>query len=101
MAYVRGLTGQGACERRADSLKSVKDVPVSGWVPVRLVALGASWAWQQALLVDTGIARLVEGKDLDIVVLVFLNDTCGVFVRVERIHEDEGDVDVVSRVEVL
>lgn len=34
-------------------------------------------------------------------VLVFLDDSSSVLVGVERVHEDEGDVDAVGRVEVL
>jgi len=44
---------------------------------------------------------LVESEDIDIVVLVFLDNSRGVLVGVERVHEDERDVDVVLRVEVL
>jgi hypothetical protein len=44
---------------------------------------------------------LVKSEDVDVVVLVFLDDTSGVFIGVERVHEDEGDIDAVVRVEVL
>jgi hypothetical protein len=35
------------------------------------------------------------------VVGILLDDACRVFVRVERVHEDKGNIDTVSRVEVL
>jgi hypothetical protein len=74
---------------------------VSRRVPVGLVRVGVLGAGEEGLLVDTGVTGLVEGEDVDVVVLVLLDDPRGVFVRVERVHEDEGDVDVVLRVEVL
>jgi len=60
-----------------------------------------SRAREQALLVDSGESRLVERHDFDIVICVFLNDSGRVFVCVERVHEDERDIDVVLRVQVL
>ena len=86
---------------RLCSLQGVKDVSVSGRVPVRLVTGRAVRAWQEALLVDSGVSGLVEREDLDVVVLVFLDDAGGVLIGVERVHEDEGDIAVVRRVQVL
>jgi len=34
-------------------------------------------------------------QDVDVVVLVLLDDSTGVLVGVERVHEDEGDVALV------
>ena len=44
---------------------------------------------------------MVKSKDVDIVILVFLNDSSCIFIRVERVHEDERDVDIVFGVQVL
>lgn len=44
---------------------------------------------------------MVESHELDAVVRVLLDDSGSVLVGVERVHEDERNVDVVSRVEVL
>jgi len=52
-------------------------------------------AGQQALLINTGVSRLVESENVDVVVLVFLDDSGSVFIGVERVHKDEGDIDVV------
>lgn len=76
-------------------------VSVSRRVPEALVAGGASRAGEERLLADAWISGLVECKNLDVVVCVFLNDPSGVVVGIEGIHEDEWDVDVVSGVEVL
>jgi hypothetical protein len=70
-------------------------------VPVGLVTRRVRGAREEALLVDTGVSRLVEGQNGNVVVLVFLNNAGSVVVRVERVHEDEGHVDPVLRVEVL
>lgn len=34
-------------------------------------------------------------------VLVFLNDTLGVLIGVERVHENERDIDLVSLIQVF
>lgn len=64
-------------------------------VPASLVRVGFPGNGQQRLLVDTGVSGLVEGEDVDVVVLVLLDDTGSVLIGVERVHEDEGHVDVV------
>jgi hypothetical protein len=56
---------------------------------------------KERLLVNSGISRLVESQDVDVVVLVFLDNSGSVIIGVERVHEDEWDIDTVSRVEVL
>lgn len=74
---------------------------MSGWVPICFVAGSFPRTREQALLVHTGVSRLVKGEDVDVVVLVFLDDTGGIVIGVEGVHEDEGDVDVVLGVQVL
>ena len=44
---------------------------------------------------------LVEREDLDIMVCILLDDTLRIFVRVERVHEDERYIDTVLFIEVL
>lgn len=56
---------------------------------------------EKRLLVNSGVSRLVESQDVDVVVLVFLDNSSSVIIGVERVHEDERDIDTVSRVEVL
>jgi hypothetical protein len=83
------------------SLESVKDISVSWGVPSGLVGISLLRNGEQRLLVDSGVSRLVEGEDVDVVVLVLLNDSSRVVVGVERVHEDEWDIDTVLGVEVL
>jgi hypothetical protein len=83
------------------SLESVKDISVSWRVPSCLVGISLLRDGEQRLLVDSGVSRLVEGEDVDVVVLVLLDDSSRVVVGVERVHEDEWDVDTVLGVEVL
>jgi hypothetical protein len=56
---------------------------------------------EERLLVNSGVPRLVESQDVDVVVLIFLDNSSSVIIGVERVHEDERDIDTVSRVEVL
>ena len=55
----------------------------------------------QALPVDAGVARLVEGGDGDVEAGILPDDLHGVLVRVEAVHEDEGHVGGVLLVEEL
>ncbi|KAI6770229.1 hypothetical protein HG530_004858 [Fusarium avenaceum] len=56
---------------------------------------------QERVLVDSGVSGLVEGKDVDVVALVLLDDGSSVVICVERVHKDEGNVNVVCAVEVF
>ena len=87
--------------RSGHSRQGVKDVSVTWWVPVGLFRVGLSGTWEERLLVDSWVSGLLKGEDVDVVVLVFLNDSGSVFVGVERVHEDERNVNVVFGVEVL
>lgn len=82
-------------------LEGIEDITVAGRVPLTLVASRGAWDGQVALAADTGVTRLVESEDLDVVVRVFLDDALGIVVGVEGVHEDEWDVDFVFRVEML
>ena len=46
----------------------------------------------QALPVDAGVARLVEGGDGDVKAGVLPDNLVSVLVRVEAVHEDQGHV---------
>ena len=55
----------------------------------------------QDLPVDAGAARLVEGRDGNVEAGVLPDDLVCVLVRVEAVHEDQGDVGGVLFVEEL
>lgn len=74
---------------------------MAGRVPLALVFGSRARAGKVGLPVDTRVPALVEGHDLDVVVGILLNDTSGIIVRIERVHEDERNVDLVFGVEVL
>ena len=66
-----------------------------------LIIISPLRARQQSFLQDTWVSRLVEGRDSDLLVGVFLDNTQGIFMSVERGHEDERYIDFVGRVEVF
>jgi hypothetical protein len=74
---------------------------VSWGVPSCLVGIGRLGNGEKRLLVNSGVSRLVKSQNVDVVVLVFLDNSSSVIIGVERVHEDERDIDTVSRVEVL
>jgi hypothetical protein len=74
---------------------------VSWGVPSCLVGIGRLGNGEKRLLVNSGVSRLVESQNVDVVVLVFLDNSSSVIIGVERVHEDERNIDTVSRVEVL
>ena len=71
------------------------------WVPLRLVRRRVPWHGEERFLVDARVSGLVEGEDLDVMICVLLDDALRVFVRVERVHEDERHIDTILFVEVL
>jgi hypothetical protein len=86
------VKGAGVDER-------LEHVTVSGRVPVRDLGVGALGRGEEGVLENTGELGLVEGQDVDVVSLVLLDDVGSVFVGVERVHQHEGDVDIVGAVE--
>lgn len=44
---------------------------------------------------------MIQETHVDVVVLVFLNDALGIVVRVERVHENERDIDLVHLIQML
>lgn len=82
-------------------VEGLENVTVARRVPLangRVVVLGDG---ELRVLEDSGVSGLVEGEDVDVVALVLFDDGSGVVVGVERVHQDEGDVDVVCAVEVF
>jgi hypothetical protein len=79
----------------------VVQIPMTRRIPVLLVIVSPLRARQQCLLVDTWVSRLIEGRDAELLVGVFLDDAKGVFVCVEGRHKDQGNVDLVGGIEVL
>jgi len=86
---------------QARVLESIEDITVAGRVPLALVASGRAGYGQVTLTTNARVARLVESKDLDVVVGVLLNDTLSVVVGVEGVHENKRNVDFVLRVQML
>ena len=56
---------------------------------------------QQRLLVNSWIARLIEGQDAHLQARVLFDDLVCLLVGVERVHENEGDVGIVLLVQGL
>lgn len=73
--------------------------PCMAWIaPVSVGETEITWA----LVMETVcVPALVEGVYLDPVVCVLLQDLPGVLVSVERVHQDQRDVRVVSLIQVL
>ena len=82
-------------------VQRLKNVTVTGRVPVLQRSVKALGSGEERVLDDTRVAGLVEGDDVDVVALVLLDDGLGVLVGVERVHQNEGHVDVVGTVQVL
>lgn len=95
------LAGSDQTIEQARVVHGIEQVAMTGRIPEVLVVGSVAGAGEERLLVDTRVSRLVEGEDFDVVVGVLLDDTGSVVVSVERVHEDEGNVDVVATVEVL
>lgn len=74
---------------------------MSGRIPIRNGRVVRLWCWEQRILENSGVSRLVEGQDIDVVALVFLDDILGIIVGVEGVHENKWDVDVVCAVKVF
>lgn len=70
-------------------------------IPVRLVVVSTFWAGKKRLLEDTRVTRLVESRDTQLLIRVLFNDAKGVFVSVERGHENKGHIDAVCGVEMF
>jgi hypothetical protein len=82
-------------------IQRLEDVSVSGRVPIRDGRIVGLWCWKQRILENSRVSGLVEGHDIDVVPLVFLDDVLSIIVGVERVHENEWDVDIICAVEVF
>ena len=82
-------------------LERLEDVTVARWVPIGNGRVGVLGNGEERVLCDPGVPGLVEGEDINIVALVLFDDVGGVIIGVERIHQDERDVDTVDSVQVL
>ena len=63
--------------------------------------LGLRGVGREGILIDTRVPGLVEGEDFNVVGGVFLNDAFGFVIGVERVHKDEGNVNVLGFVQEL
>lgn len=88
------VEGAGVVER-------LEDVTVAGRVPVGDLRAGVLGGGEKGVLKHTGVLGLVESEDVNVVALVLLDNVRGVLVGVERVHQDEGNVDIVSTVKEL
>ena len=79
----------------------LEDVAVAWRVPIGDLRVGVLWCGEEGVLEDAGVFRLVEGHDVDIVALVFLDNVCGVGIGVEGVHKHEWHVHVVRAVQVF
>jgi hypothetical protein len=95
------LAGGNEFVKQTRVLECIENVTVPGRIPIALVTSRGTGNGQEALATNTGVAGLVEREDLNVVVRVLLDDTLGVIIGVERVHEHERNVDFVLRVEVL
>lgn len=82
-------------------VKGLENVTVTGRVPVGDLGVEALGCRKQGILQHTGVTRLVECDDVNVVALVLLDDVLGVIVGVEGVHENERDIDVVCAVEIF
>jgi hypothetical protein len=78
-----------------------KQVSVARRVPHGDVGVVVFGQGKERFFRDTGVAGLVEGEDLEGLGGVLVDDALGVGVGVERVHQDERNVDTVLVVEVL
>lgn len=81
--------------------QGVVEISVAGWVPVLLIVVSTMRAREKSLLKDSWIPGLVEGGDTKLLVRILLDDSDGILVGVERSHEDEGNVHLVSGVQMF
>ena len=81
--------------------QGVVKISVTGRVPLLLVVVSATRAWEECLLEDSWISRLIEGGDAKLLISIFLDDSERVLVGVERSHEDERNINLVGCIQML
>lgn len=82
-------------------VEGLENVTVSGRIPVMESRVKGLGDWEEGVLEDSGVPRLVKGKNVDVMTLILLDNRRGIIVGVERVHEENGDVGAVAAVEVL
>ena len=81
--------------------QSVVEISMTRRIPVLLVIVGTTGAWEESFLEDSRISGLVEGGDAKLLVGIFLDNSEGILVGVERSHEDKGDIHPVGGVQMF
>lgn len=77
-------------------------ITVAWRIPVLEGAVGVGEEWQHRILRDSGVLRLVELVDYDVLeVLVLPHDLEGIGVGVERVHEHQGHLRTGGPVKML
>jgi hypothetical protein len=94
-ASLKELVENARVVQRLENITVTRRIPL---VDRGLVVFGDG---EERVLVNSWVSGLVEGKDVDVVSLVLLDNGGGVVICVERVHEDERDVDVVGAVKIL
>jgi len=87
--------------KNARVVQRFEDISVSGRVPIGDRRFEGFWCRQERILQDSWISRLVEGQNVDIVALVFLDDILSIIICVEGVHENEWYVHIICSVKVL
>lgn len=70
-------------------------------IPVFLVIICTLGARKEGFLVDSRVARLVKGSDSELLVGILLDDAKSILVCIEGGHENEGNINAVSGIEML
>lgn len=81
--------------------KGIIEISMAWGVPVGLVIISAFGAGKERFFIDTGIARLIEGRDAELLVSILFDDTKGILVSIERSHENERHVNMIGGVEMF
>ena len=87
--------------KQAALVQRVVDVSVSGWVPARFRIVRVLRNGKRGILLDAGEPALLEGDNADIPILVLSDNFNGLHFGVERVHEEEGQMRIVLRVEAF
>lgn len=81
--------------------KGIKDITVSRRVPRFDCGIVVSGHGKLRIADDPGESGLIEGKNIDIMALILLNNPLSIIFRVERVHQNEGNIAIVGAVQVL
>lgn len=95
------LATSDQCVEGSAICEGVKDISVAGRIPRLYGSFIVAGEGKKRLFCDSWEAGLIECEDVDIVTLVFLNDTLRVVFGVERVHQDKRNVTVICTIQVL